>query len=133
MAHPLLTRLHSWIFQFSVDVSLYAFTTFLPQIIRGLGFSSVYANLMTAPIYLWGLCTFLFTAWMSDRTGNRGYWIAGPLVCLVIGYAMLLRVDSLGVRYFACFGKFYFLDVRTCACADVQVQLRSWASSQRRA
>ncbi|KAL1648133.1 hypothetical protein SLS58_002460 [Diplodia intermedia] len=94
-----------WVFQFSVDVSLYGFTTFLPKIVNGLGYSSVYANLMTVPIYIWGLCTFLFTAYMSDRQRQRGYWIAGPLVFLVIGYAMLISVDSVGVRYFACFGK----------------------------
>lgn len=95
----------SWVFQFSVDVSLYGFTTFLPKIINGLGYSSVQANLLTVPIYFWGLCTFLFTACMSDRQGVRGYWIAGPLVCLVVGYAILISVDSLGVRYFACFSK----------------------------
>ncbi|EKG17955.1 Major facilitator superfamily [Macrophomina phaseolina MS6] len=92
-----------WIFQFSVDVSLYGFTTFLPKIINGLGYSSVKANLLTVPIYFWGLCTFLFTAYMSDKQGVRGYWIAGPLCCLVVGYAILISADSVGVRYFACF------------------------------
>ncbi|KAI8192398.1 putative transporter [Colletotrichum sp. SAR 10_75] len=92
-----------WIFQFAVDISLYGFTTFLPAIVNGLGYTSVTANLMTVPIYVWGLITFLFTAYMSDKTGNRGYWIGGPLVCLIIGYALLISVDNLGVRYFACF------------------------------
>lgn len=97
---------NSWIFQFAVDISLYGFTTFLPAIVNGLGYTSVTANLMTVPIYVWGLLTFLFTAYMSDKTGNRGYWIGGPLVCLIIGYALLISVDNLGVRYFACFGAF---------------------------
>ncbi|KAK8166390.1 high-affinity nicotinic acid transporter [Phyllosticta citrichinensis] len=92
-----------WVFQFCVDVSLYGFTTFLPSIIQGLGYSSVNAQLLTVPIYFWGTCTFLFTAYMSDRTHNRGYWIAWPIVCLIIGYAILISVDSVGVRYFACF------------------------------
>ncbi|KAJ0284038.1 hypothetical protein CBS470a_007023 [Colletotrichum nupharicola] len=92
-----------WIFQFAVDISLYGFTTFLPAIVNGLGYTSVTANLMTVPIYVWGLITFLFTAYMSDKTGNRGYWIGGPLICLIVGYALLISVDNLGVRYFACF------------------------------
>lgn len=95
----------SWIFQFSVDVSLYGFTTFLPAIITGLGFQSVKANLMTVPVYFWGLITFLFTAYMSDRTGNRGYWIGGPLLFLIVGYALLISVESVAVRYFACFSE----------------------------
>lgn len=92
-----------FVFQFSVDISLYGFTTFLPAIIKGLGYTSVQANLMTAPIYFWGLATFAFTAYMSDRLQNRGYWIGGPLICLIVGYAILISVDSLAVRYFACF------------------------------
>ncbi|CAJ2506731.1 Uu.00g079170.m01.CDS01 [Anthostomella pinea] len=92
-----------WIFQFSVDISLYGFTTFLPAIIKGLGYTSINANLLTVPIYFWGLLTFGFTAYMSDKTANRGYWIGGPLLCLIVGYAMLISVENLGVRYFACF------------------------------
>ncbi|KAK8240199.1 high-affinity nicotinic acid transporter [Phyllosticta capitalensis] len=93
-----------WIYQFCVDVSLYGFTTFLPSIIQGMGFvSSVDAQLMTVPVYFWGTIFFLFIAWSSDRTGNRGYWLAGPIACLIIGYAILISVESTGVRYFACF------------------------------
>lgn len=32
-----------------------------------------------------------------------GYWIGGPLLCLVVGYAILISVESVGARYFACF------------------------------
>ncbi|RDW84898.1 hypothetical protein BP6252_02488 [Coleophoma cylindrospora] len=90
------------VFQFSVDISLYGFTTFLPKIITGMGYSSVNANLLTVPIYIWGLIWFCFVAWMSDKS-QRGYWIGGPLLCLVIGYAILIGVNSVGARYFACF------------------------------
>ncbi|THX92442.1 high-affinity nicotinic acid transporter [Aureobasidium pullulans] len=92
-----------WIFQFSVDVSLYGFTTFLPTILTGLGYKSYHSNLMTVPIYAWGLIWFLLVAWASDRYGMRGRFIAGPLVLLIIGYAILMSVESLGVRYFACY------------------------------
>ncbi|KAK6068274.1 C6 transcription factor [Seiridium cupressi] len=92
-----------FIFQFAVDISLYGFTTFLPAIIKGLGFTSVQANLLTVPVYFWGLLTFMFTAYMSDRLRNRGFWIGGPLLCLIVGYAILISVESIQVRYFACF------------------------------
>ncbi|KAI0142180.1 high-affinity nicotinic acid transporter [Pestalotiopsis sp. NC0098] len=92
-----------FIFQFSVDISLYGFTTFLPAIIKGLGFTSVQANLLTVPVYFWGLATFIFTAYMSDKMRNRGFWIGGPLLCLIVGYALLISVESVKVRYFACF------------------------------
>jgi MFS family permease len=95
-----------WIYQFSVDVSLYGFTTFLPKIISGLGHSGVRANLMTVPIYMVGLVWFLLIAYCSDRANVRGPFLAGPLLCLIIGYSILISVENLNVRFFACFGKF---------------------------
>lgn len=96
---------YSWIYQFSVNISLYSFTTFLPSIISGLGYHNVKANLMTVPIYFWGMFWCLFIAWASDRTGLRGPFIAAHLLVLIIGYSILVSVKSLGVRYFGCFGK----------------------------
>jgi hypothetical protein len=68
----------SVIFQFSVDVSLYGFTTFLPAIITGMGYSSVNANLLTVPVYIWGLIWFCLVAYMSDRQ-NRGKHLNAPI------------------------------------------------------
>lgn len=95
-----------WIYQYSVDISLYGFTTFLPKIINGLGYESYHANLMTVPIYLVALVAFLAIAYCSDRVGRRGVFLIGPLLFLVIGYAILISVESLKVRFFACFCKF---------------------------
>lgn len=50
------------------------------------------------------LVCFLVIAFFSDRLGVRGPFLIGPLICLIVGYAILISVDSLGVRYFACFG-----------------------------
>ncbi|KAJ5682212.1 high-affinity nicotinic acid transporter [Penicillium macrosclerotiorum] len=92
-----------WTYQFSVDISLYGFTTFLPKIVSGLGYSGVQANLMTVPIYMVGLIWFLAIAYCSDRVGLRGPFLAGPLLCLIIGYAILISVENVKVRFFACF------------------------------
>lgn len=94
-----------WAYQFSVNISLYGLTTFMPAIVNGLGYKSYHANLMTVPIYMCALVFFLGIAYLSDRTGYRGPYIAGCLLCLIIGYALLISVDNLKVRFFACFGK----------------------------
>lgn len=94
-----------WIYQFSVDISLYGFTTFLPKIVSGLGYTSVKANLMTVPIYMCALLFFLGIAYLSDKIGLRGPFLAGPLLLLIIGYAILISVENLKVRFFACFSK----------------------------
>lgn len=92
-------------YQFSIDISLYGLTTFMPAIVSGLGYESYHANLMTVPIYMVALFCFLIVAFFSDRTNKRAVFLAGPLCCLVIGYALLISVDNLKVRFFACFSE----------------------------
>lgn len=94
-------------YQFSINISLYGLTTFMPAIVRGLGYTSVIANLMTVPIFFCALVFFLILANLSDRTGVRGPFLATGLVCLIIGYSLLISVENLKVRFFACFGKSY--------------------------
>ena len=93
------------VYQFSIDISLYGLTTFMPAIVSGLGYESYHANLMTVPIYMVALVAFLTIAFFSDRTNQRGVFLFGGLCCLVIGYAILISVDNLKVRFFACFGE----------------------------
>ncbi|KAH5138173.1 hypothetical protein HBH69_225250 [Parastagonospora nodorum] len=90
-------------YQFSINISLYGLTTFMPVIVRGLGYTSVRANLMTAPIFFVALIFFLALAWASDRTGLRGPFLIVGLVCLITGYSILITVDNLKVKFFACF------------------------------
>ncbi|KAG4260878.1 high-affinity nicotinic acid transporter [Fusarium proliferatum] len=90
-------------YQFSVNISLYGLTTFMPAIVRGLGYTSIMANLMTVPIFMCSLVFFLVIAYFSDRTGYRGPFLGIGLTLLIIGYAILLSVDNLKVRFFASF------------------------------
>jgi MFS family permease len=117
-------------YQFSVDISLYGLTTFMPAIVSGLGYTSYHANLMTVPIYVCALIFFLVIAYFSDRTGYRGPYLAGCLLCLIIGYALLISVDNLKVRFFACFGKLSFFPIRNPAILTL-FQWRLWGSIQR--
>lgn len=95
-----------FIYQFSINISLYGLTTFMPAIVRGLGYDGVTANLMTVPIFICALVFFLILAYFSDKTGYRGPFLATGVVLLIIGYAILISVDNLRVRFFASFGMF---------------------------
>lgn len=94
-----------WVYQLCCDVSLYGLTTFMPAIVQGLGYSSVHANLMTVPLFMVSLVCFIVIARFSDRTGLRGPYLLGALTSLIIGYAVLISVENLKARYFACFCK----------------------------
>ena len=74
----------SAIYHYGLNLSFHAFTLFLPAIIKGLGYSSVVANLMTVPVYLWGMVVFGIIAYISDRLQKRAVVIAGPARCFGI-------------------------------------------------
>lgn len=89
--------------QFCQDLLLYSFSTFLPSIIVGMGFSSMQAQYLSIPVYLFGGLTFLGLAFLSDRTCVRG-----PLVFLanipgIVGYVLMIRATSSPVKFFATF------------------------------
>lgn len=94
--------LHS-VLEFSVSLSLFSFMTFLPAIIRGLGYASVHAQLLTVPVYVWATVSYVVIALLSDRVGLRAPFILGACLFLITGYAINLGSDALGARYAAVF------------------------------
>lgn len=91
------------IMEFSNCISLFSFTTFLPAIIRGLGYSSVHAQLLTVPVYAWSTLSYFFIAFFSDRARLRGPFMIAGASFLVAGYAIMLGTENLGARYAAVF------------------------------
>ncbi|RAL64861.1 hypothetical protein DID88_001457 [Monilinia fructigena] len=45
---------------------------FLPSILKAMNYSTLQANYLTIPVYMWGAISFLFLAWISDRISMRG-------------------------------------------------------------
>lgn len=89
--------------QFCQDILLYGFSTFLPSIISGMGYSSLQANYLTIPVYIFGGLCFLCVAFVSDRMSIRGPFVFLANLPGIVGYILLLTVDSNGVKYFATF------------------------------
>jgi MFS family permease len=84
----------------------------LPTIINSIGFTSLQAQYLTIPIYIFGGIGFFSAAYFSDRTEQRApFMLAYGLVTLT-GYAILLGSKTPGVLYFACylvlFGNYVF-------------------------
>ncbi|KAI1778570.1 major facilitator superfamily domain-containing protein [Hypoxylon cercidicola] len=92
-----------WLYQFGVDLTLYGFTTFLPAIVQGLGYTSVTANLMTVPIYAASLLFFVVVAFYSDRWRLRGPFLALCTALLFIGLVLLVAVENTKILFLACF------------------------------
>ena len=76
--------------QLGATVALYGYNTFLPTIISALGYNGLHTQLLTIPCYFAGVLCFLIMAYLSDRTGRRGYFsVAGGVTC-ALGYIIIL-------------------------------------------
>lgn len=94
----------SVVIQFTQDICLYGFSTFLPSILKsGLGFSALQAQYLCVPVYLLAGLIFLVAAEFSDRNRLRGPVIVFTNIFGITGYILLLAVDNNAVKYFACY------------------------------
>lgn len=84
---------------FSCNVSFASLPVFLPTIIEELGFSGTTAQGLSAPPYFLSFLLTLFTAWLSDRTQQRGLTIIIMSIIGGIGYLMLATTTAVGARY----------------------------------
>ena len=91
----------------STNIASYGIGAFLPDIIREMGYSSLDANLRTAPIYLWTAVFNIIAAVLSDRLRERGWVIVACLAASATGMTLLalsLQLGwPLGVQYALCF------------------------------
>lgn len=82
-------------------VPLGSLTFFTPQIVAGLGYTSITAQLMTVPPWVVGYFFCLFLGWSADRFNARGWHIMGSSILGGIGWltAGLLPADAYTARY----------------------------------
>ncbi|VUC23941.1 unnamed protein product [Clonostachys rosea] len=78
----------------------------MPQLIQSMGFSSSNAQLMTIPPYMIGAFLAFTSGFLSDRFKWRMPFLAGPLVLVVIAYAILFfksadLANNIPLCYFA--------------------------------
>ncbi|KAI8674417.1 hypothetical protein NCS57_00339200 [Fusarium keratoplasticum] len=97
-------RLYLFCIMYSgLSMSLAVTAVFLPTIVKDLGYHSVYANLMTAPIYAVAYVTLLATATLSDKFRVRGIPITIGGLIAGVGYICLGLLKDDTARYITCF------------------------------
>jgi MFS family permease len=87
---------------FMCNYSFAGLSNFLPTIIKDMGYSSVNAQGLTAPVYFASFLLCIAAAFLSDRYGRRGIVIAGFATMGCIGYLLLAIIENeekTGVRY----------------------------------
>jgi MFS family permease len=79
---------------FCCNYSFAALSNFLPTIVRDMGYSSINAQGLTAPVYFTAFLCCLFAAWFSDRYGKRGWVVASFATMGTIGYLLLAVIED---------------------------------------
>lgn len=85
--------LQAFIFM-SSSVPTYALKFTLPQIMVNMGFSSTNAQLLSAPPYVAGAISAVVASRFADRVTWRLPFIVGPLLSLMVAYAVLFTFSS---------------------------------------
>ncbi|KAK4499747.1 hypothetical protein PRZ48_007933 [Zasmidium cellare] len=93
----------SGIVQFCQDILLYGFSTFLPAIIREMGYGTYETQYLTVPVYIFGGLMFVALAFISDKLTLRAPFLIFANFFGIVGYILLLCDLPAGVRFFATF------------------------------
>ncbi|KIV92634.1 hypothetical protein PV10_03907 [Exophiala mesophila] len=80
-------------------IPLYAFSLFLPTILRGMGYTGTHAQLLSVPPYACAAVLTILVGWTADRARLRGYfnWAISSLG--IIGFCMLIGSQNPQVQY----------------------------------
>ncbi|KAF3003568.1 hypothetical protein E8E13_006393 [Curvularia kusanoi] len=74
---------------FSANVAFGSIPVFLPTIVRDMGYSSITAQGLTAPPYLFAFLVVLATAYYSDRLQSRSLFIIAHSLLAAAGYTTI--------------------------------------------
>ncbi|KAM5372976.1 hypothetical protein ACJZ2D_007187 [Fusarium nematophilum] len=82
---------------------LYAFSLFLPTILRGMGYVGTRAQLLSVPPYACAAVCTISVGFIADRTRWRGYCNIATVSVGIVGFVMLLASEKPKVQYAAVF------------------------------
>ncbi|KAK7888350.1 hypothetical protein LTR67_008696 [Exophiala xenobiotica] len=89
---------------FGCNVCFASLPLFVPTIISEMGaFSTIQSNGLSAPPYVLCFLGIVGSAWLSDRVGYRGPFVAVPALVAAVGYIILGTTTGVGPRYFGLF------------------------------
>jgi len=75
-------------------VGVYGFTATVPSVIKGLGYTSANAQLLTIPIYVFAAILTVIFAWASDLTRMRSPYIIAGYSIAVCGFIAQLAIPK---------------------------------------
>lgn len=92
---------------FLINITVQGLSVFMPTILADLGWTDTKAQLMSVPPYVAACLMAIAIAYASDKTQQRGIWLAAFSCLAAVGFAILRWVETPNIRYMA----LYFVTV----------------------
>jgi MFS family permease len=80
-------------------IPLYAFSLFLPTILRGMGHTGTHAQLLSVPPYAVAAICTVSIGFLADKTRWRGYCNIGVVLVGITGFVMLISSANPKIQY----------------------------------
>jgi len=109
---------------FMCNYSFAGLSNFLPTIINSMGYSSINAQGLTAPVYFGGFLCCVAAALISDRYQMRGFVIAVSATIGAVGYLLLATVEDMHMTHIRYLGVWLAVcGVFPALCINVSMKL----------
>ncbi|KZL73165.1 major facilitator superfamily protein [Colletotrichum tofieldiae] len=86
---------------FLINITVQGLSVFMPTILADLGWTATEAQLYSVPPYVVAALTAITIAWFSDKTHQRGIFLAAFSLVAAIGFAILRFETRANIRYMA--------------------------------
>ncbi|CDR36729.1 CYFA0S01e03928g1_1 [Cyberlindnera fabianii] len=102
MSHSLKNVFTDWqpyihvLLNLGIVTPTYGISLFLPSVVKGLGYTSSMAQLMTIPIYIAASIISVIQAFASDYFKIRSAFVAADLLAVIIGFVMAIAGQETG-------------------------------------
>lgn len=84
---------------FCINITVQGLSVFMPTILRDLGWTATRAQLYSVPVYVSASAIAILIAFISDKTRQRGLYLAAFTTLGITGFAMLRADMSANARY----------------------------------
>lgn len=88
---------------FLINITVQSISLFMPTLLADLGWTATKAQLHTVPPYVLACLVAILVAFASDRTRQRGAWLALFAPIGIVGFAVLRADVSANIKYMAVF------------------------------
>ncbi|KAG9253654.1 major facilitator superfamily transporter [Emericellopsis atlantica] len=88
---------------FCSSIALFGFGTFLPTLLRGMGYTALEANYLSIPVYIFASISTAITTFVSDRLSKRAVCLIHTPLLGICGYAIVVGTGHKAAGFFAMF------------------------------